>query len=176
MEIWSSNKTEILPSCSHMSTTIWEHHFETLWEKARYELHNDSLGYFEQILKAADVPPFTSHLTSHPRNMHSLIDSYTWSQPAWADQQNLYQFCTNTGYYLEDLLVGCPIAMDGERESKESMLSVRLNHDDESISRRFFWDIIKWIWIHIHGYCSFSSNFPKHCWLVGLSFMAYQPF
>ena len=62
-----------LPSCSHVSTTVWLYHLnfnETPEEKARWELHKALACYFEPILevtpfKTAAVQLFTTHLINH---------------------------------------------------------------------------------------------------------------
>ena len=49
-----SNKIANLPSGSHVRTTAWLHHLnsnETIQKKARWELHKDAAGHFEQILE-----------------------------------------------------------------------------------------------------------------------------
>ena len=69
-----SDKIEILPSCSHVNTIVWLHHWDfnkMPGEKASWESYRDTACSFEQILKAAPhkattVQPLTSHLTNHP--------------------------------------------------------------------------------------------------------------
>ena len=56
MEIWSlwQNKMRSLPSCSHVSTIIWLHHFnfnETSRWKAWWKLQKNAICCFELILK-----------------------------------------------------------------------------------------------------------------------------
>ena len=53
MNIWAfwKNKMEIIPSCDHVSTIVWMQQLDqTLGVKARWELHKDNTGSFEQIL------------------------------------------------------------------------------------------------------------------------------
>ena len=53
--LMTSYKTGSLPSFSHISTTVQLHKLdskETLWEKARWELHKDSVYSFEQIMES----------------------------------------------------------------------------------------------------------------------------
>ena len=39
----------ILSNCNHVSTTVWQHHFdETPGEKARFELHKTATSCLEQ--------------------------------------------------------------------------------------------------------------------------------
>ena len=48
----------ILPSCSYVSTTLWLHHLdsnETIGENARWELHEDAVYSFKQILEIIDL-------------------------------------------------------------------------------------------------------------------------
>ena len=58
LEVWSLcfNKRGIPPSLSCVSTTLWLHHFdsdESPVEKAWWELYEDAIYCFEQILEAA---------------------------------------------------------------------------------------------------------------------------
>ena len=44
----------IFPSCSHMNTTIWQHHLDCNkmpGEKVTWELHKDAPCCFEQIME-----------------------------------------------------------------------------------------------------------------------------
>ena len=61
----------ILPSCRHVSTTVWLHHldFNEMFgdKKARWEVHKGAECCFEQNLNAAPywtavAQPFISHL------------------------------------------------------------------------------------------------------------------
>ena len=63
----------ILPSCSHVSITVWLHqkdYDKTIVEKATYKLYKDVVYCFEQVLeaapyKAAVVTPLTSHFSNY---------------------------------------------------------------------------------------------------------------
>ena len=49
------NKTEFIPNHSIVNTTLRMHHInadKTYWEKARRELHKNTMNYVEQILEA----------------------------------------------------------------------------------------------------------------------------
>ena len=68
----------ILPSCSHVSTTVWLHHSdlnEMLGDKARWELHNDSTFCFEQILEAA--PYYREAELSLPTILQTVQERWT---------------------------------------------------------------------------------------------------
>ena len=84
--IWKSDhsdkiKTEMLPSCSRISNTVWLHHKDSnkmLEEKARWELHKNAARYFEESLetaryKRAAVQPLTSHHTNYPSKTNKIL-------------------------------------------------------------------------------------------------------
>ena len=83
-----------------------------LREKARWELYNDTMHYFEQIMEAAPkitgaVWPLTSHLTNHPcrtryavhclrmkdklrRNVFLWTPTHGHTSVDWPTNKNLY--------------------------------------------------------------------------------------
>ena len=59
----------------------------------------------------------------------SSMNSYAWTCQCWPTSKSLHQLCMNTGGSLEDL----PEAMDKERESGKSVLSMWLDDDDDDV-------------------------------------------
>ena len=80
--------------------------------------------------------------------------------PVLADQQTLPFI--NSVWTLDDIQV-LLMGMDGERKSKESMLSMHLD-DDDIVEEKMFWHHSTTAVVFAKPYCS---------WLVGY-FMAYK--
>ena len=113
----------ILPSCSHVSATVWLHHLDSnkmLGEKARWELHKVAMCCFEQILetalyKTAAVRSLTSHLTNQPgkknktcwRSKNELVLLWTPTHRNTSVGQPvktyIHQVCADIRYRLKDL-------------------------------------------------------------------------
>ena len=71
---------------------------------------------------------------------YSSMDHYTWTCQYWLTNKNLHHLCGNTRCSLEDLR-GAMNDRDGwrererKKESGKSVLSARLNDEDDEVSR-----------------------------------------
>ena len=115
---------EILPCCRSISITVWLHYWEfnkTLREKARWELYNDAIFCFEEILEAVLHKTFTvTHLLSSKpsntymghcqRNKDELISYLPWipthghTSVDWPSKIYIHQLCVDIGCRLVDLV------------------------------------------------------------------------
>ena len=121
------NKTEFLPKCGCVDTTVWMYCLytdETNWEKARLELHKTAVCCLEQILgvvayKTAAVRPLTSHPTNHPNKTSktywalllrrgrthkrcSLMNSYTRAHQCCSTRKDLYRSAL-CGHWMQSM-------------------------------------------------------------------------
>ena len=113
-----------------------------LQEKARWELHMNDTFCSEQVLEAAPhktvaIQHLSSHLTSHPNKtcrallekqgqthkQYSPVDSYTWTHQCWLARKDL-----NTSALCRHCQEKWLIGMNGESESRESVLSAQLDY------------------------------------------------
>ena len=108
------NRTEFLPSCVSVNTIVWLHNLEfneTLGDKAKWKLQEDSMRFFEHTLEAAPYKtavarPLTSYHKNHQSKSKtcwallekqeqthkrlSLMDSHTWTHQGWPVSKDLH--------------------------------------------------------------------------------------
>ena len=124
------------PNETETKTHSWRKHRKT---KTRWELHEDTVRYLEQILeamphKAAAIQPPTCDLTNHSNKTNkicgtllekqgrthkrrSLIDSYRWRSQCLPTSKDLHQLSTDTRYRRENVLRAMD-DWDGRRASE----------------------------------------------------------
>ena len=115
-------------------------------------------GYLPPILQTIQVR-LATHAGHCWRNKDKYISNvFLWTsthdQPA---KTNIYQLCVDTGYCLENLLIG----MEGERESSESVLFAYQDNDDDN---------------DFCLTCGVLTKIAIFVFLWFLCLMAYQPF